>query len=204
MGRKVAWRWGSTWADAPGGREAELALLHARWAQAQDGLGQVVVLSGEPGIGKSRLVQALHEHLAAEPHVRMEWRCVPDAQQSPLQPVIAHLHRLLRWRPEDTPETTLRTLEATLAASGVALPEVVPLLAALLSLPLPTHYPPLALTPQRQRHKTLEALLAWLLAETTRHPCCSSSKTCTGVIPRRWSSSPCSSTRGRQLTSSPS
>ena len=83
------------------GREAELALLHARWAQARDGLGQVVVLSGEPGIGKSRLVQAFHEHLAAEPHVRLEWRCAPDAQQSPLQPVIAHLHRLLRWRPED-------------------------------------------------------------------------------------------------------
>jgi class 3 adenylate cyclase/tetratricopeptide (TPR) repeat protein len=152
------------------GREAELALLHARWAQARDGLGQVVVLSGEPGIGKSRLVQALHEHLAAEPHVRLEWRCAPDAQQSPLQPVIAHLHRLLHWRPEDTPETTLRTLEATLAASGLALPEVVPLLAALLSLPLPALYPPLALTPQRQRQKTIEALLAWLLAETTRQP----------------------------------
>ena len=82
------------------GREAELALLQARWAQARDGLGQVVVLSGEPGIGKSRLVQVLHEHLTAEPHVRLEWRCAPDAQQSPLQPVIAHLHRRLRWHPE--------------------------------------------------------------------------------------------------------
>jgi DNA-binding winged helix-turn-helix (wHTH) protein/tetratricopeptide (TPR) repeat protein len=152
------------------GREAELALLHARWAQAQDGLGQVVILSGEPGIGKSRLVQAFHEHLAAEPHVRIEWRCAPDTQQSPQQPVIAHLHRLLRWRPEDAPETTLRTLEAMLAASGLALPEVMPLLAALLSLPLPVHYSPLALTPQRQRHKTMETLLAWLLAETARQP----------------------------------
>ena len=152
------------------GREAELALLHARWAQARDGLGQVVVLNGEPGIGKSRLVQVFHEHLATEPHVRVEWRCAPDAQQSPLQPVIAHLHRLLRWRPEDTPEITLRTLEATLAASGLALPEVVPLLAALLSLPLPTHYSPPALTPQRQRHKTMEVLLAWLLAETAQQP----------------------------------
>jgi predicted ATPase len=111
-----------------------------------------------------------HEHLAAEPHVRIEWRCAPDAQQSPLQPVIAHLHRLLRWRPEGTPETTLCTLEATLAASGLALPEAMPLLVALLSLPLPAHYPPLSLTPQRQRHKTMEALLAWLLAETVRQP----------------------------------
>jgi DNA-binding winged helix-turn-helix (wHTH) protein/tetratricopeptide (TPR) repeat protein len=152
------------------GREAELALLHARWAQAQDGLGQVVVLSGEPGIGKSRLVQAFHEHLVTEPHVRIEWRCTPNIQQSPLQPVIAHVHRLLHWRPEDAPETTLRTLEATLTASGLALPEVVPLLAALLALPLPAHSPPLALTPQRQRHKTMEALLTWLLAETVRQP----------------------------------
>jgi tetratricopeptide (TPR) repeat protein len=152
------------------GREAELALLHARWTQTRDGLGQVVVLSGEPGIGKSRLVQAFHERLAAEPHVRIAWRCAPDAQQSPLQPVLAHLHRLLRWHPGASPETTLRTLEARLAAAGLALPAVVPLVAALLALPLPTRYPPLTLTPQRQRHQTLEALLAWLLAETTREP----------------------------------
>jgi class 3 adenylate cyclase/tetratricopeptide (TPR) repeat protein len=152
------------------GRAAELALLRARWAQARDGLGQVVLLSGEAGIGKSRLVRVLQESIAAEPHVRVAWRCTPDAQQSPLQPVIAHLHQLLRWRSEPHPETTLRTLEAMLAASGLPLPEVVPLFAALLSLPLPARYSPLALTPQRQRHLTLEALLAWLLAEAPRHP----------------------------------
>src|SRR5262249_50008788 len=152
------------------GREAELALLHARWAQARDGLGQVVVLSGEPGIGKSRLVQALREHLATEPHVRVEWRCTPDAQQRPLQPAIAHLQRLLRWRPEAPPEATLHTLEVMLAGDGFALPEGVPPVAALLSLPLAAQAPPLALPPQRQRHKTLEILLAWLLAEATRHP----------------------------------
>ena len=152
------------------GREAELALLHARWAQARDGLGQVVVLSGEPGIGKSRLVQALHEHLATEPHVRVEWRCTPEAQQRPLQPAIAHLQRLLRWHHEAPTEATLHTLEVMLAGYGFALPKVVPLVAALLSLPLPAQAPPLALTPQRQRHQTLEVLLAWLLAEATRHP----------------------------------
>ena len=152
------------------GREAEVALLRERWAQARDGLGQVVLLSGEAGIGKSRLVQVLQEHVAAEPHARLEWRCSPYAQQSPLHPVIAHLHRLLRWRPDDTPAEKLRTLEETLAAYGLALPETVPLLAALLSLPLPERYPPLTLTPQRQRQKTLDALLAWLLAEATRQP----------------------------------
>jgi predicted ATPase/class 3 adenylate cyclase/DNA-binding winged helix-turn-helix (wHTH) protein len=152
------------------GREAELALLRDRWTQTRDGLGQVVVLSGEPGIGKSRLAQAFHEHLADEPHIRLEWRCAPDAQQSPLQPVIVHWHRQLCRRPADTPADRLRTLEATLAGYGFALPEVVPLFAALLSLPLPAHYPPLALTPQRQRQQTLEALRVWLLAEVTRQP----------------------------------
>jgi class 3 adenylate cyclase/predicted ATPase len=152
------------------GREAEVTLLRERWAQARDGLGQVVVLSGEAGIGKSRLVQVLQEHITAEPHARLEWRCLPYAQQSPLYPVIAHLHRLLRWRPDDAPAEKLRTLEGTLTASGLALPEVVPLLAALLSLPLPERYPPLTLTPQRQRQKILDALLAWLLAEAARQP----------------------------------
>jgi tetratricopeptide (TPR) repeat protein len=147
------------------GREAELALLRARWTQARDGLGQVVLLSGEAGIGKSRLVRAFHEHLASESHVRLEWRCSPDAQQSPFHPVLAHLHRLLRWHPEAPPEATLHALETRLAASGVALPETVPLLAALLALPLPASYPPLALTPQRQRQQTIEALRTWLLAE---------------------------------------
>jgi predicted ATPase len=152
------------------GREAEVTLLRERWAQARDGLGQVVLLSGEAGIGKSRLVQVLQEHIAAEPHTRLEWRCSPYTQQSPLHPVIAHLHRLLRWRPDDTPAEKLHTLEETLAAYGLALPEVVPLFAALLSLPLPERYPPLTLTPEQQKQKTLEALLAWLLIEATRQP----------------------------------
>jgi len=152
------------------GREAAVALLRERWAQARDGLGQVVLLSGEAGIGKSRLVQVLQEHIAAEPHARLEWRCSPYAQQSPLHPVIAHLHHLLRWRPDDALAEKLRALEETLAAYGLALPEAVPLFAALVSLPLPERYPPLTLTPQRQKQKTLEVLLAWLLAEATRQP----------------------------------
>jgi class 3 adenylate cyclase len=152
------------------GREAEMAVLRERWAQARDGLGQVVLLSGEAGIGKSRLVQVLQEHIAAEPHTRLEWRCSPYAQQSPLHPVIAHLHRLLCWRPDDTSTEKLHTLEETLAAYGLALSEMVPLFATLLSLPLPERYPPLTLTPQRQRQKTLGALLAWFLAEAARQP----------------------------------
>ena len=112
----------------------------------------------------------LKEHVTAAPHTRIEWRGSPYHQQSALYPVIDHLQRLLREHHEASPSEQLRTLEAALTASGVALPEAVPLLAALLSLPLPASYPPLTLTPQRQRQKTLETLLAWLYAEAQRQP----------------------------------
>ena len=130
----------------------------------------MVLLSGEAGIGKSRLVQVLKDHVTQAPHVRIEWRGSPYYQHSALYPVIDHLHRLLRWHPDVPPAATLRTLEATLTTAGVALAEAVPLLAALLSLPLPAAYPPLTLTPHRQRQKTLETLLAWLHADAQRQP----------------------------------
>jgi class 3 adenylate cyclase/predicted ATPase len=152
------------------GRDEEVALLHRCWEATKAGLGQVVLLSGEAGIGKSRLVQGLHQHLEAGSYIHLEWRCSPYAQQSPLHPVIAYLHHVLPGRQNDAPAEKLRALEERLAADGLVLPEVVPLFASLLSLPLPDRYPPLPLTPQRQRQKTLEALLAWLLAEATPQP----------------------------------
>jgi class 3 adenylate cyclase/predicted ATPase len=152
------------------GREEEVALLQQRWEQAKAGQGQVILLSGEAGIGKSRLVQVLKDHVAHEPHTRIEWRGSSYHQQSALYPVIAHLHRLLQWREDEALQEKLHKLETTLAASGLALPEVVPLLAALLSLPLPANYPALTLTPQLQRQKTLETLLTWLYAEAKRQP----------------------------------
>jgi class 3 adenylate cyclase/tetratricopeptide (TPR) repeat protein len=152
------------------GRDEEVGLLQRRWEQAATGMGQVVLLSGEAGIGKSRLVQVLKEHITSEPHTRIEWRGSPYHQQSALYPVIGHLQRLLRGHHDAPPAKPLRTLEAALTASGVALSEAVPLLAALLSLPLPASYAPLTLTPQRQRQKTLEILLAWLHRETQRQP----------------------------------
>jgi tetratricopeptide (TPR) repeat protein len=152
------------------GREADVSLLRERWTQVQEGLGQVVLLNGEPGIGKSRLVQALKEHLAGERYTRIEYRCAADTQHSALYPVITHLERALAFAKEDTPEDKLQKLETALASAAVPLPDTVPLVAALLSLPFPAHYPPLTLTPQRQRQHTLEALLAWLVAEATRQP----------------------------------
>jgi hypothetical protein len=113
------------------GREEEVALLQRRWEQATMGMGQVVLLSGEAGIGKSRLVQVLKDHAANEPHARIEWRGSSYHQQSALYPVIDHLHRLLRWHHDDPPAEKLRTLEVMLAASGMTLLEAVPLLAEL-------------------------------------------------------------------------
>jgi TOMM system kinase/cyclase fusion protein len=152
------------------GRESEVALLLERWQHVKDGTGQVVVLSGEAGIGKSRLIHALQDQMAREPHTRMECRCSPYHQHSALFPLIAHLQRVLAWDREAVPQEKFRKLEQVLERHPWPLPEVVPLLAALLSMPLPTLYPPLTLTSERQKQKTLEALLAWLVAETERQP----------------------------------
>jgi class 3 adenylate cyclase len=152
------------------GREHEVGLLRERWAQSRDGLGQVVLLSGEAGIGKSRLVRVLTERVADEGALWLTLRCSPYHTNSAFYPVIEHLQRLLQWHRNETPEARLATLEQALQTVGLPLAEVIPLLAALLSLPVPEHYLPLVLSPQRQKQKTLEALVAWLLAETARQP----------------------------------
>ena len=103
------------------GREQEIGLLCERWAQVKDGLGQVVLLSGEAGIGKSRLVQALKEHLAGEAHTRIECRCSPYYQHSAFYPVVTHMQRLLQLHRDETPEEKLRKLEAALQPYGFAL-----------------------------------------------------------------------------------
>jgi predicted ATPase len=152
------------------GRAPEVELLVERWARVQEGLGQVVLLVGEAGIGKSRLVQVLRDFVAQEPHTRVEYRCSPYHQHSALSPVIAHLERALGWDRNATPQVKLQKLEEALAHHPWPQQEVVPLLADVLSLPLSSAYPPLTLTPERQKQKTLEALLTWLLAEAEQQP----------------------------------
>jgi class 3 adenylate cyclase/predicted ATPase len=152
------------------GRESEVLLLLERWAHSQDGRGQVVLLSGEPGIGKSRLVEVLRERVLSQGATRMVFRCSPYHQQSALSPVIDHLQRFLHWDSTEAPEARLAALERALRTSRLPLEEVTPLLAALLSLPHPAHYPLLNLSPQRQRQKTHDALVAWLLEEAEQHP----------------------------------
>jgi predicted ATPase/class 3 adenylate cyclase len=153
------------------GREHEVSILRERWVQVQAGRGHIVVLSGEAGIGKSRLVQVVKDEIIGAAILRIEYRCSPYHQHSALYPVIAHLERALDFHQDDTPEDRLQKLEDALPPSPLPLAEVVPLVAALLSLPLPAErYPPLTLTPQRQKQKTLEALLTWLLALTEQQP----------------------------------
>ena len=152
------------------GREQEVGLLLERWAQSTEGHGQVVLLSGEAGIGKSRLVEVLRERVGREGATWLTFRCSPYHTNSALYPVITHLQRVLQLRPEETPAEQLERLEHALQATRLPLEEAVPLLAALLSVPLAERYAPLDWSPQKQKQKTQEALVAWLVAEAERQP----------------------------------
>jgi class 3 adenylate cyclase/predicted ATPase len=154
------------------GREQEVALLHERWVQAKDGIGQVVLLSGEAGIGKSRLVQVLQEHVAAEPEAWLTpCQCSPYHQNTALYPLIDLLERVvLHFDREESPQQKLRKLEGHLVQYGLPLAEAVPLHAALLSIPLSADYVPLTMSPEQHKQKTLQALLTPLLRIAAQHP----------------------------------
>jgi predicted ATPase/class 3 adenylate cyclase len=142
------------------GRDEEIELLLRRWKQAKSGNGQVVLISGEPGIGKSRIAETILERLGNEPHIRLRYFCSPHHQDSALYPSIAQLERAAGFRREDTADQRLDKLEAVLGQGTNDLSEAVPLLADLLSIPTGDRYPPLNLTPQKRKQKTLHAQLA--------------------------------------------
>jgi class 3 adenylate cyclase/predicted ATPase len=152
------------------GREHELGILLERWAWAKDGEGQIMLLSGEPGIGKSRLIRSLIERLAGESHTRLRYYCSPHHTNSALHPVIEQLERASGLLVEDSAETRLDKLEAMLSEATENLVEAVPLIGALLSVAAESRYPPLRLTPEAQKLKTLEALLEQLAGLTERRP----------------------------------
>ena len=152
------------------GREEELGLLRQRWEQARQGRGQGVLLYGEAGIGKSRLVEALRDQVVPSADAWIELRCTSTTQHSAFFPVMTYLRQRLQWDAETSADTKLNTLEAELAAYGLPLNESVPLLAALLSVPLGGRYVPVPLPPDRQRRATFEALTTWLLRGTDRDP----------------------------------
>ena len=163
---------GSTGLTPLVGREQEVGLLLERWAQVKDGLGQVVLLSGEAGIGKSRLVQVLKDQVASEPQAWLTpCQCSPYHQNTALYPWIDLLERVaLRFEREESPQQKLRKLEGFLVQYGLPLAEAVPLFAALLSLPLPADYAPLHLSPEQQKQQTLHALLTILLRIAAQQP----------------------------------
>jgi class 3 adenylate cyclase/tetratricopeptide (TPR) repeat protein len=141
------------------GREDESELLLRRWSRAKTGEGQVVLLSGEAGIGKSRLTTELLERLSGEPCTRLRYFCSPQHQDSALYPFVAQLEHAASFAHEDTPAARLDTLEALLAQGGDGDGETAALFADLLGLPAEGRYPPLPQEPQRRREMTLAALL---------------------------------------------
>jgi len=151
------------------GREEELELLLRRWARAKTGQGQVVLLSGEAGIGKSRLNATLLERLASEPHTRLRYFCSPQHTDSAFYPIIGQMERAAGLAHDDTPQARLDKLDALLALASTSIQDAA-LLAEMLSLPNDGRYPTLDLTPEQRRQRTLEALTSQLAGLARQNP----------------------------------
>ena len=151
------------------GRDDELDWLMRRWRQAQAAEGQVVLLMGEPGIGKSRLLAALENQLSAEPHANLRYFCSPHYQQSALYPVITRWEHEAGFVRADLPADKLTKLEAVLLSVGTPAEDIA-LIADLLAVPLSDRYSPLALSPQRKKERTLEALICRLISRAHEQP----------------------------------
>jgi class 3 adenylate cyclase/tetratricopeptide (TPR) repeat protein len=152
------------------GREDEINFLIDRQSQAWNGKGQIVLISGEPGVGKSRILAALSDRIAAEPHVRLSYQCSPYHTNSALHPFIARLEHAARFGPNDTPDGKLDKLEAMLAMATSRVQSVAPLFANLLSIPFGDRYPASGLSPTQQRRQTLAALLDQFEGLARREP----------------------------------
>ncbi|HEX5958309.1 MAG TPA: AAA family ATPase, partial [Hyphomicrobiaceae bacterium] len=145
------------------GRGEEMGLLFRRWEQAKSGSGRLVLLTGDGGIGKSRIALAMRERLAGERHILITYQCSPFHQTTALHPIITQLSRVAGIRRHDSQEARLGKLEATLAQSGAWTPEQVALLAALLSIPGGDRYRLPDLDPQQLRERTFAVLQEYLL-----------------------------------------
>jgi predicted ATPase len=151
------------------GREEELEALLRRWSKAKTGEGQVVLLSGEAGIGKSRLTAALMERLATEPHTRFRYFCSSQHTDSALYPIISQLERAARFPYDDTQQAKLDKLDALLGQSATSVQDAA-LIADMLSLPNDGRYPSLELPPRERRERTLDALVSQVVAFSRRTP----------------------------------
>jgi class 3 adenylate cyclase/predicted ATPase len=151
------------------GREKELELLLQRWFTVKSGEGQVVLLSGEAGIGKSRLAAALPESIMGEPHTRVRYFCSPQHTDSAFYPIIAQIERAAGLLHDDTTQRKLDKLDALLVQTSTSIQDVA-LIADLLSLPNDGRHPALELTPQQRRQKTLDALTAQMETLSRQKP----------------------------------
>jgi class 3 adenylate cyclase/tetratricopeptide (TPR) repeat protein len=152
------------------GREHELALLIDRFELAAAGEGQAVLLSGEAGIGKSRILRQLHERLAGTSYTRLRFQCSPSHTESALYPVIRHLEFAARFQPDDEPETRLDKLEALLGQAVEHVRESAALLAPLLSLPAAERYGSIELNAEQRSDRTLKALIDQVLGLAAKEP----------------------------------
>jgi predicted ATPase/class 3 adenylate cyclase len=154
------------------GRDAERAILVDHWKQASDGAGQVLLVSGEPGIGKSRLIRALQEHVAQDGRAALLWlQCLAYHQNTPFFPLVEQIERnILQFAPDDTADQKLNKIEGFLAQYGFSLPEMVPLLAGLLSVQLRDPYAPSNLLPDRQKLALMDAVVQAILVRAEQQP----------------------------------
>jgi class 3 adenylate cyclase/tetratricopeptide (TPR) repeat protein len=152
------------------GRDDEIELLLRRWRQAAQGEGRVVVLTGEPGIGKSHMALALAERLESEPHTRLHYFCSAHHSNSTLFPIIGHLERAAGFERGDLPAQKFDKLEALLASSATNAGDAVSFVANFLSLPPDDRHPLPDLSPQQRKEKALKALLAQLVGVAARKP----------------------------------
>jgi len=151
------------------GREEEIELLRRRWSRAKSGEGQVVLLSGEAGIGKSRLTAVLVESLTPEPHTRLRYFCSPQHTDSAFYPIIGQMERAAGLLHDDMPRQKLDKFDALLVQTSTSLEDAA-LIAEMLSLRDDGRYPVLELTPQQRRHKMLEALTAQMETLSRQNP----------------------------------